>query len=108
MSDYRSGMATGVGVLLAAGLIVALGDLAQGHGGGLALLGVWSIVVLPLAIGAGLVLGAGNATWGAGWLRGMLRRLREDRERDLAIAALLVAAALIGGVLVLAISKLAI
>src|SRR5690349_8971082 len=102
MSPYRSGLATGVGVVLLAGLVVALADLVHAHGGGLALLGCWSLVVLPLA------LGAGNVTWGPGWIRGMLRRLREDDARDRTIAALLIAAAALGGVLALAISKLAI
>src|SRR5262245_7497950 len=105
---YRSGLATGVGVVLAAAAIVAIVDVAHAHGGAVALLGLYALIALPLAIGSGLVLGAGNATWGAGWLRGLFRRLRDDAALDRAVAGILVAAALVGGVLALGVAKLAV
>jgi len=108
---YRSGMATGLGIVLLAGLMLAAADVAH-TGGGLGpvppLAALWSLITLPVALGVGLVLGAGNATWGAGWVRGVFRRLREDRELDRAVSAVLIAAALLGGVLVLGIARLSI
>ena len=105
---YRSGMAAGLGVVLLAGAIVTIVDRVHAGGGGIALFGLWAVVVAPIAIGTGLVLGAGNAMWGAGWLRGGFRRLREDADLDRAVAALLVVAAVLAGVLVLAVSTLAV
>jgi len=105
---YRSGLATGVGVVLAAAAIVAIIDVAHAHGGAVALLGLYALLALPLAIGSGLVLGAGNATWGAGWVRGLFRRLREEAALDRAVSGILVAAALVGGVLALGVAKLAV
>jgi len=104
-------MATGLGVVLLAGLVLAAADIAH-TGGGLGpvppLAGLWSLIALPIAIGVGLVLGAGNATWGAGWVRGVFRKLRDDTEFDRAVSAVLIAAALLGGVLVLGIARLSI
>ena len=104
-------MAAGLGVVLLAGLVLGIADIAH-TGGGLgfapALLGLWAIITLPIALSVGLVLGAGNATWGAGWVRGMFRRLREDRELDSTIAAILIAAAVVAGVLALGVSKLSV
>lgn len=105
---YRSGLATGVGLFLVSGLILGLVDVAHAHGGAIALLGLWALVVLPMAIGTGLVLGAGNATWGHGWVRGLFGKLRHDRELDIAVSAVLVAAAVVGGVLALGVAKLAV
>jgi choline-sulfatase len=108
---YRSGMATGLGVVLLAGAVLGLADVVQtGGGAGPAapLLALWALITLPLAVGVGLVLGAGNATWGDGWVRGGFRRLRDDAALDRAIAAALIAAAVLGGVLVLGIARLAI
>jgi len=110
-APYRSGLVTGLGVVLLAGLILALGDVVH-TGGGVgfvpALLALWAMIALPVALAVGIVLGAGNATWGEGWLRGMFRRLREDHELDRTVAAILIAAAIVGGLLALVISKLAI
>lgn len=105
---YRSGLATGAGVVLIAGLILAIADVLHTGGAALAVLGLWSLLTLPVAIGAGLVLAAGNATWGAGWLRGLFRRLREDAALDRTIASVLIAAAVVGGALAIVVSKLAI
>src|SRR5688572_13633989 len=90
-SPYRSGMATGVGVVLLAGLIVAVADVVHAGGGALAVLGLWALVVVPVAIATGVVLAAGNATWGDGWIRGGVRALRGDPDRDRRAAAILLA-----------------
>ena len=107
-STYPSGFASGAGVVLISTLVVAIADVVHTGGGALAVLGLWSLIALPIAIGTGLVLGAGNATWGAGWVRGALRRLREDAALDKTVSAILVAAAVLAGVLAIAISKLAV
>lgn len=99
-------MATGLGVVLAAGLVLAVVDIVHAGGGFVPLLGLWALWSLPVAVAVGVVLGAGNAQWGAGWVRGLFRRLREDDALDAAVAAVLLAAALIGGALVLVVAKL--
>jgi choline-sulfatase len=101
-------MATGLGVVLAAALVLAFVDVGHAGGGLLPLLGLWALYGLPVAIGVGLVLGAGNAQWGDGWLRGFFRTLRAQPELDKSVAAILIAAALIGGVLVLVVAKLSV
>ncbi len=105
---YRSGLATGVGVVLPAALLLAIADRSHAGGGGLAIFGLWSLLALPIAIGTGFVLGAGNATWGAGWVRGLFRKLREDTELDRTVAAILIAGAVLAGILVLGVGKLAV
>ena len=108
---YRSGMATGLGVVLLAGAVLGVADVAHTGGGAgpaLPLLALWSLIALPAAAALGVVLGAGNATWGDRWVRGGFRRLRDDPALDRAIAAALIAAALLGGVLALVIAKLAV
>lgn len=104
-------MATGLGVVLLAGAVLGLADVAHTRGGPgpvPPLLALWALIALPIALGVGLVLGAGNATWGAGWVRGGFRRLRDDPDLDRAVAAMLIAAAVVGGVFVLGIAKLAV
>jgi arylsulfatase A-like enzyme len=101
-------MATGLGVVLLAGLALGLADVAHTGGALGPLLALWAIIALPVAVGAGLVLGAGNATWGAGWVRGAFRRLRDDGARDREVAAALIAAVVLGAVLVLGVAKLAV
>ena len=109
LPPYRTGLATGVGLGLAAGLIVGLADVV--HMGTFAaapaLLGLWCVVALPLALGLGAVLAAGNATWGLGWVRGLLRKLRDDRGLDIAVSATVIAIAVLGGVFALAVAKAA-
>jgi len=104
-------MVTGLGVVLLSGLVLAVADVvhtSSGLGPAPVLLALWSLLTLPIALGVGLVLGAGNATWGHGWVRGVFRRLRDDTELDRTIAAVLIAAAMLGGVLALGIAKLAV
>jgi choline-sulfatase len=108
---YRSGMAAGLGAVLAAAAVLAAVDAVHTGGGAghlPALLALWALLALPPAIFAGLVLGAGNATWGTGWVRRLAGRLREDAELDRTVAAALVAAAVLAGVLVLGIAKLSV
>lgn len=104
-------MATGLGVVLLAGLVLAIGDVIHMGGGGAAiaaLLALWSVITAPIAVATGLVLGAGNATWGTGWVRGVFRRLRADGELDRTVSAVLIAAAVLGGIFALGIGKLAV
>ncbi|MEJ7604222.1 MAG: sulfatase-like hydrolase/transferase, partial [Kofleriaceae bacterium] len=107
-ATWGAGLAAGAGLVLAAALVVAIADLVHAGGGGLALIGVWALIALPLALLVGCVLGAGNATWGPGWVRGMVRRLREDPALDRAVAGILIAAVLVGGVMAFGVSQLAI
>jgi choline-sulfatase len=108
---YRSGMATALGVVLLAGLVLAAADVAH-TGGGLGpvapLLALWSLIAIPVALAVGVVLGAGNATWGDRWVRRLFGRLRDDDDLDRAVSAILVAAAVLGGVFVLVIARLAV
>src|SRR6185369_2181876 len=105
---YRSGLATGVGVLLLAGLVLAIVDVVHTGGAPLQVLALWSLLALPPAIGACLVLAAGNATWGQGWLRRVFARLRDDAELDKTVSAFLIAAVALAGVLALGVAKLSI
>src|SRR5207237_7300461 len=87
---YRSGLATGFGVVLAAGAALGVVDVVHTGGDGHPappLLALWALIALPMAVGVGLVLGAGNATWGDRWVRRAFRRLRHDAPLDRAIAA---------------------
>jgi arylsulfatase A-like enzyme len=105
---YRSGLAAGLGVVLVAGLVLAIADVAHTGGAPLQVLALWSLLTLPPAIGAGLVLAAGNATWGAGWVRRLFARLRDDAAFDRALAAILISAAVLAGVLILGVAKLSV
>ena len=107
-TPYRSGMATGVGVVLLAGLVLAIADVVHTGGAPLQVLALWSLLVLPVAIGAGVVLAAGNATWGTGWVRRFFMRLHDEPDLDRAIAATLISAAVLAGVLILGVAKLSV
>ena len=106
-SSYRSGLVAALGTVLGAGAILALVDVIHAGGGPLAIPGLWALLALPLALATGLVLGAGNATWGDGFLGRFLRRLRADRDFDRNCAAALIAAGVVGAVLAFGVSKLA-
>jgi hypothetical protein len=93
---WRDGLAAGVGATLLAALIVALIDAsAAGFGTLPVVLGLWA----PLALGLGLVIGvvvAGfRASFGDRALGAALRRLSNERERDLAVTGAVLAAGLI-------------
>src|SRR5687767_11108714 len=106
-TPYRSGMAAGVGVVLLAGLAVAIADVVHAGGGALAVLGLWALLVVPVALATGVILAGGNATWGTGWVRRGLRGLRDDAELDKKAAALLLAGAAVAVIYALLASKLA-
>ncbi|MGE3459722.1 MAG: sulfatase-like hydrolase/transferase, partial [Kofleriaceae bacterium] len=101
-------MATGVGVALLAGLVMAMVDIVHTGGGALALLALWAVVALPLGIFIGLVLGAGNATWGDGWVRGAFAKLRTDDELDRNVAAVLLGIAVPAAMLVVVIAPISV
>ncbi|HLL20989.1 MAG TPA: sulfatase-like hydrolase/transferase, partial [Kofleriaceae bacterium] len=105
-SAYLRGLATGMGLVLVAALVLAIVDVVHTGGGLLPLFGLWALYALPIALAVGVVLGAGNAQWGDGWVRGLFRKLRDDAELDKSVAAILIAAALVGGVLALLVAKL--
>lgn len=106
-AGYRAGMAAGLGVVLFAGLVLGLADVVHtGGAAALPVLGLWSLIALPIALGSGLVLGAGNATWGDGWVLGAFRRLRDDRALDRQIAGGLLAAVIVGAVFVIGLGKI--
>ena len=73
---YRSGLATGIGVVLLAGLVLAIVDVVHTGGAPLQVLALWALLALPPALGIGLVLAGGNATWGHGWVRRLFARLQ--------------------------------
>lgn len=104
---YRTGLASGVGLALVAGLIVAIADAVHTGSFAPSLFALWAVIVLPIAIGLGIVLAAGNATWGVGFVGALLRKLRDDKPLDIAVSAAIVAAAACGGVLILVVAKAA-
>src|SRR5260221_3563853 len=81
-TPYRSGMASGIGVVLLAALVLAMVDVAHTGGGTLGVLAVWAVIALPFALGLGAVLAAGKSMWGVGWGRGLFRNLRDNDELD--------------------------
>jgi arylsulfatase A-like enzyme len=101
-------MAAGIGVVLLAGLVLAIVDVVHTGGAPLHVLALWSLLALPPALGVGLVLAAGNATWGNGWVRRLFARLRDDDTFDRDVAAVLIAAVVLAGILVLGVAKLSI
>jgi len=98
-------MATGVGVTLASALLLSIVDVVHTGGGALAVLGSWAVIALPMGLGLGAVLAAGNGMWGLGWVRRFCKRLSTDRELDHKVAAIAISCALLGGMLVLVIAK---
>lgn len=102
-------MATGLGVVLCAGLILGIVDVFH-TGGGVgfapALLGLWALIALPFAVFVGIVLGAGNAQWGTGWIRRWFGKLVEDPELDRSVYAALYTAVVLSAILAVAIAIL--
>jgi arylsulfatase A-like enzyme len=101
-------MAAGVGVVLLAGLIVAVADVVHTGGGALAVLGLWSLPVVPVALAVGVILAGGNATWGQGWIRGAFRALRQNDALDRKAAGLLLAGAVVAVIYAVLVMKLSI
>lgn len=104
-TPYRSGMVTGIGVALISALILAVVDVVHTGGAPLAVLATWAVIALPIAIGLGAVLAAGNAMWGPRWIVGFFKRLSTDRELDHKVAAIMISGGLLAGVLILVIAK---
>jgi arylsulfatase A-like enzyme len=100
-------MATGIGVVLAAALVLAIADVVHTGAGALAVLGLWALYALPAAVAVGLVLGAGNAQWGHGWIRRFFATLRRDPELDRSVAMGLIVGVVLAGVLAIAVAVLA-
>lgn len=94
-TPYRSGMATGVGVTLISALLLAVVDVVHTGGAALAVLATWAVIALPIAIGLGAVVAAGNAMWGPRWITGFFKKLSTDRELDHKVAAIMISAALL-------------
>ncbi|MEO8700687.1 MAG: sulfatase-like hydrolase/transferase [Kofleriaceae bacterium] len=99
-------MATGLGVMLSAALVLAIVDIVHTGGGPLPLLGLWALVAIPAALGTGVVLAGGNGLWGVGWVRGFFHKLRVQPELDRTVVAILITAAIAGAILAVAILKL--
>src|SRR5690349_14397847 len=97
---WRDGLAAGVGACLLAGLLVALVDAsAAGFGTLPTVLGLWSPVALGIGLALGVVIGGFRATFGERALGGALRRLRQDRDRDIAVTGAVLAGFVIAIVL---------
>ncbi len=103
---YAMGLATGLGVVLTAALVLALVDVMHAGGGLVALAALWSMIALPVGLFAGLVLGAGNAQWGVGWIRRGFARLRSEPALDRRAAAILLAGAVVAVVLIAVVAVL--
>jgi arylsulfatase A-like enzyme len=90
---YRRGLAAGVGAGLAAALMLAVIDIVRSGGWAAAgqLLGLWLAFGLLFGAPFGLFLGAGNATFGSGFVRRGFARLAAARDTDLAVSGALVA-----------------
>src|SRR5688572_10148579 len=82
LRPWIAGLASGIGVVLGAWLLLALFDVIHAGGAPLPILALWALIALPIALGTGIVLAGGNATWGLGWVRGLFRWLREDQDLD--------------------------
>jgi len=99
---WRDGVAAGVGAALVAGVLVALVDAASAGLGALpALLALWAGPALGLGVAAGLVVAGFRATFGHGALADAVRRVRGDRELDVALTGAVLASAVIAVLLVL-------
>jgi choline-sulfatase len=98
---WRDGLAAGVGPALVAGAIVALIDAATSGFGALPhLLALWLPVALVIGLVAGLISAGVLATHGDGVVRGGLRRLRDDRELDIALTGAVLAGVIVALILV--------
>jgi hypothetical protein len=71
--------------VLAAGLLLALVDAARTGGGASTHAARPVVDRAAVALASGRA-GAGNATWGTGWIRSLFRRLRDDGELDRRVA----------------------
>ncbi|MBP9088041.1 MAG: sulfatase-like hydrolase/transferase [Kofleriaceae bacterium] len=113
-APYKDGLRTGLGVALGASTLLAFFDIVRSMmsgasaGGALPLLGMWSMLGLFVGLGLAVVLGAGNATWGTGFVRRGLAALRDNTDADRNATAVLLAAVMMIPPLVLAVAKLSV
>lgn len=106
---YRRGLIAGLAAALLAALVLAVIDVALvGGSAPAALVGLWLGLGLVLGLGWGLIVGAGHATWGPGFLRRGLGALAEDRERDRSLTGAILAGLLVALPAVVLIGKLAV
>ncbi len=105
---WRDGLSAGVGAALIVGLIVAVIDSAiAGFGAFPALLAMWAPPALALGVTTGLVVAGFRATFGDGALRAGIRRLREDRELDVAVTGAMIASLFVAGLIVIGVGAAA-
>ena len=113
-TPYKDGLRTGLAVALGASTLLALFDIVRsvtsGAGAAVALplLGMWSMLGLFVGLGLAVVLGAGNATWGTGFMRRGLAALRDNTDTDRSATAVVLAAVVMVPPLVLTIAKLSV
>ncbi len=113
-TPYKDGLRTGLGVALGASTLLALFDIVRsmssGAGAGvvLPLLGMWSMLGLGFGAGLAVVLGAGNATWGCGFLRRGLATLRDNTATDRSATAIVLSAVVMAPPLIVAVAKLSV
>ncbi|HPH67998.1 MAG TPA: hypothetical protein PLF40_19710, partial [Kofleriaceae bacterium] len=113
-TPYKDGLRTGLGVALGASTLLALFDIVRsmssGAGAGvvLPLLGMWSMLGLGFGAGLAIVLGAGNATWGTGFLRRGLATLRDNTATDRSATAIVLAAVVMAPPLIVVVAKLSV
>jgi arylsulfatase A-like enzyme len=111
-SPYKDGLRTGFGLALSAAAIMALIDAAMALKDGASvaiappLFGMWAALGLLLAVCLAIFFGAGNATWGAGFLRRGLATLRDNQQADKTITSAFMAAAITAPLLIVAVAKL--
>jgi hypothetical protein len=99
MSPYGSGLRGAAAAVLPATALLSAIDIVHARCdviAGATLLALWLVLALPIALFAGVVCGAGNASWGAGWMQRFTRNIAEDHKTDgAATAAVLVALLLV-------------
>lgn len=106
---YQRGLTSGLAAALLAALVLAVIDVALVGGAAPApIVGLWLGLGLLLGLAWGLVVGAGQATWGSGFVRRGLAALAADRERDRSLTGAILAGLLVALPAVMLIGKLSV
>lgn len=106
---YRRGLIAGLAAALLAAFVLAVIDVALVGGAAPApLVGLWLGLGLFLGLGWGLIVGAGHATWGLGFVRRGLVALADDRARDRSLTGAILAGLLVALPAVVLIGKLSV